>query len=78
MRIPFSIDRQKPFQSFKRRQAPGKVKAKESQEVGPGSSRYRIQTDAETRQVLDAPIHGDGMPQMNPDQINQAELMPAV
>ena len=58
----------------KRRQAPGKVKAEESEEVGPVSPRYRIQTDAETRQVLDAPIPGDRMSQMNPDQINHAEL----
>ena len=62
----------------KRRKAPGKVKAKESQEVGPGSSRNRVQTDAEPRQVLDAPIERERMPQTNSDQIDHAELMPAV
>ena len=38
------------------RQSPGKVKAEEPQEVGSVSARNHVQTDAETRQVLDAPI----------------------
>ena len=75
MRIAFSIDRQKPFPVVERRQAPGKISAKESEGVGPGPARYRIQTDTQTRQVLNAPLHGERMPQTNADQIDQAELM---
>ena len=56
LRIPFSIALQNPFQSLSGDNPQGRYRPKESQEVGPVSARDRIETDAETRQVLDPPV----------------------
>jgi hypothetical protein len=59
-------------------QSPGKIKAKESKEVGTVSSWGRVETDAKPRQVLDPPMEWNGVLEMYPNQVDHAELVPAI
>ena len=55
------------------RQAPREIPAEELQGIGPGSARDILQAEAQPCQVLGAPPPRDRMPQVDADEVDQAQ-----
>ena len=55
------------------RESPGKIEPKKPQQIGPRSVWNGEEAQTQPRQVLDPPAAGQGVPEVNSYQIDQAE-----